>query len=118
MAELIKLVDENQNLLDQVPGGLLEGTDLDKCLGVAAVEDGKLLGCAFLVALPHIEGIWVREDKRGSPLANQMMEHLKDRARDIGIDRIFAYAFNEKIADYLGRIGYHFVASAYEKEVK
>jgi RimJ/RimL family protein N-acetyltransferase len=106
------------HLLDQVPSGMLSGTDPDRCFAVGALEGDKLIGCALLVVLPHIEGIWVDPEHRNGLTAAGLEKSLVRWSHEVlGIEKIFAYAFTDQIAGYLERIGYKRIpVTLYEKE--
>ena len=92
------------DLLGEAPDGAIP--DSDYTLAVAAFDEGKLVGRMFLVALPHLEAPWIREDKRGGTLGARMEAMLVKRAEHFGLKRTFAFAVNEEIEDYLKRLGY------------
>ena len=92
------------DLLGEAPDGAVP--DSDYTLAVAAFDEGELVGRMFLVCLPHLEAPWIREDKRGGFLAKRMEERLIEEAKRFEIERTFALAVNDKIADYLNRLGY------------
>lgn len=105
-------------LLDQIPKELLSDPDPARTIAIAALEGDELLGCAFLVVLPHIEGIWVKPEHQKGIVAKRIEEVLVEHSkRVLGIDRIFAYAFTDQIASYLERVGYKRIpVTLYEKE--
>jgi len=92
------------DLLAGAPGG---EPDPNYTLAVAAFdEQHDLVGRFFLVAMPHLEAPWIREDHRGGTLFWRMEKKLLEAASSFGINRIFAFAANDKMANYLRRGGY------------
>jgi len=92
------------DLLGEAPDGAIP--DSDYTIAVAAFDGGELVGRMFLVVLPHLEAPWIREDKRGGTLAARMEAALLKRAEHFGLNRTFAFAVDDTIADYLKRLGY------------
>lgn len=80
----------------------------DSIVVFALNGDGAIKGRAAVVILPHIEGTWVAESERGSPLAYRMVRRIEEILKESG--RTHAFAFVEEnrpeIRDYLVRTGY------------
>ena len=98
------LTDDQFDVLGEAPDGAVP--DSAHTIAVAAFDAGELVGRMFLVCLPHLEAPWIREDKRGGLLAKRMEELLFKEATHRGIERTFAFAVIDEIADYLKRLGY------------
>lgn len=73
-----------------------------------ARENGEIVGQTSIIELPHLEGTTVREDKRGTRLAAQLVAAAEETLRSLG--RSYAFAFvlegDVQVADYLNRFGY------------
>lgn len=80
--------------------------DPDCSIALLARDGDEIVGRVFLVTPTHVEGPWVREDHRGSPLAKRLMQHAAEAAKSCGIRTLFAYAATDQLADYLSRLGY------------
>lgn len=104
MSWVTVLADDNYEVLADAPDKAVP--DPDYTIAVAAFEEGELVGRMFVVVLPHLEAPWIREDKRGGTLAKRMEEELLREAGKFGIERVFAFAVDDTIADYLSRLGY------------
>jgi N-acetylglutamate synthase-like GNAT family acetyltransferase len=74
---------------------------------VVAWENGQIVAKAFLVAVIHVEGVWVREDKRGTPLFNRLVEAVYKEARGLGLSRLFAFGMFASMEDYLMRLNFN-----------
>ena len=73
---------------------------------VARDDDGEICGRVFLMQPTHVEGPWVREDRRGRTLGKRLMNAVARTAKDCGVKKLFAYAADETLANYLERLGY------------
>lgn len=75
---------------------------------IAAFDDKGLAGRIMMCALPHMEGTWVREDKRGSKVALHLVRMMEQFIAYVG--NTYAWAFvqesDQEVADYMARIGY------------
>lgn len=71
-------------------------------------EGGELVGRTCLIPIPHLEGTWVREDKRGTSLAIRLVRSAEATVAVNG--RTFLWAFTEEgrddLAGYMKRLGY------------
>jgi N-acetylglutamate synthase-like GNAT family acetyltransferase len=85
-----------------------EGYVPDPSISVALVfkQEGEIVGRVFLLAPTHVEGPWVREDLRGGLIGHRLMESAEQEAKSRGITKLFAYAADDKLANYLDRMGY------------
>lgn len=85
-----------------------EGFCPDPSISVALVakRDEEIVGRVFLMAPAHVEGPWVREDLRGGIIGHRLMDSAELEAKSRGISKLFAYAADETMADYLSRLGY------------
>lgn len=73
-----------------------------------ARENGEIVGRVGIIELPHIEGTWIAESKRGSSLAPRLIAQMEKVVARLGRSHIFAFAEDSKpeIADYMERFGY------------
>lgn len=104
MTSLRKLAPEEFPILKQVHEGFQP--DPKTSIAVLADENDEIVGRVFLMAPVHVEGPWVRDDKRGSTLGARLMSRAELEARECGVTKLFAYAANGQLADYLERLGY------------
>ncbi len=72
-----------------------------------AVENEKVIGCGALHVLwedlAEVRTVAVREEFRGSGIGNKILESIIDRARKIGVKRIFCLTFETR---FFGRHGF------------
>ncbi|WP_152353352.1 amino-acid N-acetyltransferase [Brachybacterium subflavum] len=74
---------------------------------VAVDEDGVVIGCGALHVmwedLGEVRTLAVSEDARGTGLGHRMLEALLQRARDLGLERVFCLTFE---VDFFARHGF------------
>jgi len=74
---------------------------------MVAVEDGQVVGCGALHVLwedlAEVRSVAITETLRGNGIGNQILERIIDRARDLGLSRIFCLTFETK---FFGRHGF------------
>lgn len=80
----------------------------DGTLVLYAVEQGEIVGRQAYLLLPHLEGNWVKEEKRGSTLGYRLVRKMEERVAESGYPVVFAYALDSQpeVGDYLERMGY------------
>lgn len=83
-----------------------------------AREGDEVIGRQGMIELPHLEGCWVREDKRGTRLAAQLVATMEETLKTFGRSHVFAFVHDgdEHVAAYLERFGYaRFPVTVYAK---
>jgi amino-acid N-acetyltransferase len=74
---------------------------------MVAVEDGQVVGCGALHVLwedlAEVRSVAITESLRGNGIGNQILERIIDRARELGLSRIFCLTFETK---FFGRHGF------------
>jgi amino-acid N-acetyltransferase len=74
---------------------------------MVAVEDGQVVGCGALHVLwedlAEVRSVAITETLRGNGIGNQILERIIDRARELGLSRIFCLTFETK---FFGRHGF------------
>jgi len=74
---------------------------------MVAVEDGQVVGCGALHVLwedlAEVRSDAITETLRGNGIGNQILERIIDRARELGLSRIFCLTFETK---FFGRHGF------------
>jgi len=72
-----------------------------------AVEDGEVIGCGALHVLwedlAEVRTVAVAENYRGQGIGHRIMEAIIERAREIGVKRIFCLTFE---TEFFGRHGF------------
>ena len=72
-----------------------------------AEEDGVIVGCGALHILwedlAEVRTVAVLERLRGTGVGHQLMEHIFDRARKVGVKRLFCLTFE---TEFFGRHGF------------
>lgn len=77
--------------------------------GVALVSrdgNGEIDGRIFLLFPAHLEGPWIKPERRNTLLCSQLVEAAEETAKNAGLTRLFAYAISPEIEGYLKRLGY------------
>jgi amino-acid N-acetyltransferase len=74
---------------------------------MVAVEDGQLVGCGALHVLwedlAEVRSVAITETLRGNGIGNLILERIIERARELGLSRIFCLTFETK---FFGRHGF------------
>jgi len=74
---------------------------------MVAVEDGQVVGCGALHVLwedlAEVRSVAITESLRGNGIGNLIMERIIERARELGLSRIFCLTFETK---FFGRHGF------------
>jgi amino-acid N-acetyltransferase len=74
---------------------------------MVAVEDGQVVGCGALHVLwedlAEVRSVAITETLRGKGIGNQILERIIERARELGLSRIFCLTFETK---FFGRHGF------------
>ncbi len=75
---------------------------------VFAHEGDKVVARSAIVPVPHIEGTWVDESKRGSTVAPRLIKVVEEALRSQGATCAFAFTPDDQpeIGDYMERFGY------------
>jgi amino-acid N-acetyltransferase len=74
---------------------------------MVAVDEGQVVGCGALHVLwedlAEVRSVAITETLRGNGIGNQILERIIDRARELGLSRIFCLTFETK---FFGRHGF------------
>jgi amino-acid N-acetyltransferase len=74
---------------------------------MVAVEDGHVVGCGALHVLwedlAEVRSVAITETLRGNGIGNLILERIIERARELGLSRIFCLTFETK---FFGRHGF------------
>ena len=74
---------------------------------MVAVEDGQVIGCGALHVLwedlAEVRSVAITETLRGNGIGNLILERIIERARELGLSRIFCLTFETK---FFGRHGF------------
>ena len=77
---------------------------------VVAVLDGKIVGCGALHVLwedlAEVRTVAVEKDLHHQGIGHQILEHVIQRAREIGVARIFCLTFQ---TEFFGRHGFEII---------
>jgi len=74
---------------------------------VGVAKDGEeIVGRVFLLCPAHVEGPWVREDRRGGFVGKRLMDWAEAEAKSAGCQHLFAYGDSDDLEGYLQRLGY------------
>ena len=74
---------------------------------MVAVEDGQVVGCGALHVLwedlAEVRSVAITENLRGNGIGNLILERIIERARELGLSRIFCLTFE---TNFFGRHGF------------
>lgn len=77
---------------------------------IVAEQDGLLIGCGALHILwedlAEVRTVAVREDFHKQGVGHQILEAIIDRAREVGVEKIFCLTFQ---VDFFGRHGFEII---------
>lgn len=104
MIEIERLHPSEFDLLRHVGDG--HKPDPDQSIVLVARNDTRIIGRISLMAPTHAEGIYIEPEYRGKQLFSRLMGAVEIEARSEGITKLFAYAIDGKIENYLLRTGY------------
>src|SRR5215469_8661055 len=99
-----RLPEERFDDLKKVHDGFVP--DPKNSVVLVAMEGGHYIGRVFLMAPAHVEGPWVREDRRSNGLGTSLMHAVEDTAKALGIRELFAYGADDYLESQLRRLGY------------
>jgi GNAT superfamily N-acetyltransferase len=71
-----------------------------------AIDGERTVARVFIVAPVHIEGPWIAEEYRHGTLAARLVKWAERQAREVGVQKLFAYGANAEIEGYLERLGF------------
>lgn len=91
----------------------------DEALVIYALEGDKIVGRQAMMVLPHLEGAWVDEARRGGTLAARLVKKAEELLSASGRSHVFAFSYDQQpVGDYLERFGYsRFPVTTYVKEL-
>jgi len=80
----------------------------DSTIIYALDENNEVVARMGLVILPHIEGTWIREDKRNGLNAKRLMDQMENYLIETGRGGAFAFieSSNEELKGYMERLGF------------
>lgn len=102
--KMYRLLPDEYNELKSIADGFCP--DPRTSVAVVAIEAGHYVGRVFLVSPVHVEGPWVREDKRKYGLGTKLMERAELEAKKLGLSSLFAYGADDYLESQLRRLGY------------
>lgn len=63
---------------------------------IVCEEDGEIVGVGFMHLVPHFEPVWVRPDKRGRGVLQNLLAYAKRRFGRIGV--VASTTTNDRVA--------------------
>lgn len=85
---------------------------------IMASEGTRVVGGVMLVAPVHVEGIWIDPAYQCGLIMKQLVDRVEEEARNLKISKVFAYAINGEMEDYIERLGYKKLPwTVWEKEL-
>lgn len=101
---ITRLAPDKYPLLKGIYDGFVP--DPKHSIALIATEAEEIVGRVFLLEPVHLEGPWVKESRRGSTIGKRLIESAEEEAKRVGITKLFAYAVDATMADYLERLGF------------
>ncbi len=108
---------EEYPLLDAIPEPDRVILSPDNTMVAAAFDKGRLVGRLVLINVPHIECGWIDPAYRNGTLPQRAEWLLVNILRSLGAQKAFAFATDERMEDYIRRLGYERFATAWIKEI-
>jgi N-acetylglutamate synthase-like GNAT family acetyltransferase len=102
--EIRKLTPSEFGLLEAVADGYTPNPQ--HSIAVVASNAHHIVGRIFLVAPTHVEGIFVERPWRNGTVMKRLVEAIEMEARAEGITKIFCFAKDDQMAEYIERLGY------------
>jgi GNAT superfamily N-acetyltransferase len=99
LMELRTLEASEYPVLCQVDDGFTP--DPNHSIAIIAKDGEEIVGRIFLLSPVHLEGPWIREDRRGMTLAARLVAKAEQEAKACGVTKLFAYAANAEMVGYL-----------------
>lgn len=116
MISIEKLEPERYSLLKAFPDQFVP--DPKTSLALGAFDNEQLIGRGFLLQPVHIEGPFVQEAYRGHRIGFRIMQALEAEARKAKMQKVFAYATDDLLGQYLMRMNYkHMPMTVWAKEL-
>lgn len=104
MSTIERLTAEQYDVLKGIEEGYRP--DPESSVALIAKSGDEIVGRMLLIAPAHIEGTWVKEGFRNGTVGIRMMRRMETEAVNINISRLFAYAEDIKVEEYLARLGF------------
>lgn len=104
MIEIRRLHPSEFDLLKGYADGFCP--DAEKSVALVAENDTHIIGRIFLMAPVHIEGPHVDRAWRGGTVFKRLVDAIEIEARAEGISKVFCFAKDDQMADYIERLGY------------
>jgi N-acetylglutamate synthase-like GNAT family acetyltransferase len=102
--EIRKLNPSEFGLLESVDDGY--SPNPQHSIAVVAHNQHHIVGRIFLVAPTHIEGVFVERPWRNGTVMKRLVDAIEMEARAEGITKVFCFAKDDQMADYIERLGY------------
>lgn len=102
MLTVERLPDNEYQKLADIAEGFVPNPSFSRAIVVK--EDGEIVGRAFLLYPVHIEGVWIREDKRNATILRQLVDATFQEARKLGLTKVLAFGMYDKMEEYLERL--------------
>lgn len=78
----------------------------ERKIQIRAMQGEKEAGHLSVLSPLHIEGAWIEPEFRGGTILRDLVMIAEAEIKQLGADRVFAFAIDEEKADYLERLGY------------
>src|SRR5258706_4716854 len=73
---------------------------------VVGKSGDEIVARTMLIRPFHVEGTWIAEPFRNGTIGIRLLRRLEEEARAAGLTKMLAYAAEDKVENYLGRMGY------------
>lgn len=73
---------------------------------VVGREGTQIVARSCILALAHIEGTHIEPEFRNGFVLKRLMRAVEEEAARRGLSQLLAYAADQAVEDYLGRLGY------------
>jgi hypothetical protein len=92
----------------------------DTVVLAACTPEGRIVGQLAMIALPHLEGLWIDPDFRGGHLLKSLVGGMEQLGKVLGRTHLFAFVPEDssEVEDYTERLNFNrFPVKVYMKEI-
>lgn len=104
MIEIRKLNPSEFGVLNHFADGYVPNPQ--HSIALVADNEHHIIGRIFLVAPIHIEGIHIDPPWRNGIVMKQLVDAVEIEARAEGVSKLFCFAKDDQMANYIERLGY------------
>ena len=92
----------------------------DTVVLAACTPEGRIIGQLAMIAVPHLEGLWIDPDFRAGRILGSLVKGMEELAKALGRTHLFAFVPEDssEVEDYTERLQFRrFPVKVYIKEI-